>query len=289
MSEIRGPEHLGWRISALLDGELTTVEEDLALEHLGSCEQCQEELAEITAARELVRSLGDAEPPDDYDATQLVGGRSGHLGIVGLVTLAAAWVIILAVGLGLSLPDVTPSVDEFADQHRTVSSIADESERLPDAADGFEQFTAGELDELSSPFAAPPSLDPALDRLAAYGSDDIVQLFYSDGSVAVSIFEQEGTLDWDALPDGGAETRVGDDRAWVLTDGDPPQTVLVVPKGSVIYTLVSTLPTEDLVALADELPPGEEYSLSQRARRNFAEIARRLGLGTTTAGAEPRD
>jgi Putative zinc-finger len=283
-------EHLGWRISALIDGELTTVEEEVALDHLASCERCQEEMAEITAARTLVRQLGEVEPPDDYLERALFGGRSrssARLGLVGLVTLAAAWVAILAIGFSVSLPDVQPAVDELADQHETVTQLARDSDRLPARTDHYEQFTSAEVAGLGAPYAAPDSLDSALSRIGAYGKGPVVQLFYSDGSDAISLFEEEGTLDWSALPAGGEEVDVGDGRGWIgATTTDPPQNVLVVPKGAVVYTLVSQLPKDDLIAVAAELPEPDAFSLSERARRNFDELVRRFGLGTTAAEAE---
>ena len=37
---------------------------------------------------------------------------------------------------------------------------------------------------------------------------DGVLLFYSDGLFTASVFEQQGDLDWSALPDGGTDSRL---------------------------------------------------------------------------------
>jgi hypothetical protein len=286
-------EHLGWRISALLDDELNAVDEDLALDHLAQCEHCQTELAEITAARDLVRSLGEVEPPHGYLDRMMDSRRyNPRLGLVGLVTLAAAWVLILAVGVGITLPDVTPPVDEFADQHDTLDELAAEPDRLPPRTDGFQRVTSDELAALDERYEAPESLDSVYNRVGVYDDGEVVQVLYTDGNVGVSLFEQEGSLDWAALPGGGEEVQVNGTRAWTRTtpgvDGAPDETVLVVPKGAVVYTLVSEAPREDLIALAEGLPEAEPFSLSERAGRNFRELARRFGLGTST-GAEIPD
>jgi hypothetical protein len=286
-------EHLGWRISALLDDELNAVEEDLALDHLAACEHCQSELAEITAARDLVRSLGEVEPPQGY-LDRLIDSRrfSPRLGLVGLVTLAAAWVLILAIGVGITLPDVSPPVDQFAVQHDTLEDLVAEPDRLPTRTDGFERVTSEQLAARHERYQAPESLDSVYDRVGVYDDGEVVQVLYSDGAVGVSLFEQQGSLDWAALPDGGEEVDVDGTRAWTRTtpgtDGGPAETVLVVPKGAVVYTLVSEGSREELIALAESLPDTEPFSLSERAGRNFRELARRFGLGTST-GAELPD
>ena len=44
-------------------------------------------------------------------------------------------------------------------------------------------------------------------RRPAHAHPDGVLLFYSDGLFTASVFEQQGELDWSALPDGGRDTR----------------------------------------------------------------------------------
>ena len=67
-------------------------------------------------------------------------------------------------------------------------------------------------------------------------SDDLAQLYYSDGVLSVSVFEQPGHLDWDTLPDGGvgAEVNGRAARRYALPVGE----AWVFERGGVVYTCV---------------------------------------------------
>jgi anti-sigma factor RsiW len=56
--------HLGYRLSALVDGELSADERDRAHAHLAGCEQCRAEANELRALKKQLRGLGDVPPPD---------------------------------------------------------------------------------------------------------------------------------------------------------------------------------------------------------------------------------
>jgi anti-sigma factor RsiW len=62
--------HLGDRVSALIDGELTGAELDRANAHLASCERCRSEAASLRDLKRELRALGDAPagPPLDTEA-----------------------------------------------------------------------------------------------------------------------------------------------------------------------------------------------------------------------------
>ena len=49
--------HLGSRLSALVDGELSGAERDRAYAHLAGCEQCRVEAAQLRALKQKLRSL----------------------------------------------------------------------------------------------------------------------------------------------------------------------------------------------------------------------------------------
>jgi len=51
------------KLSAYMDGDISSEERMLIDEHLKSCQQCNETLAELTKTTEYVRNLGDIEPP----------------------------------------------------------------------------------------------------------------------------------------------------------------------------------------------------------------------------------
>ncbi|WP_264031916.1 zf-HC2 domain-containing protein [Cellulosimicrobium sp. SH8] len=63
--------HLGSRLSALVDGQLTPAEAERALEHVACCPRCAAELAAARAARRALSSAGPVEPAPDLAARLL--------------------------------------------------------------------------------------------------------------------------------------------------------------------------------------------------------------------------
>jgi anti-sigma factor RsiW len=64
--------HLGYRLSALVDGELSADERDRAHAHLASCAACRAEANELRALKKRMRGLGDVAPGDALTA-RLIG------------------------------------------------------------------------------------------------------------------------------------------------------------------------------------------------------------------------
>jgi anti-sigma factor RsiW len=60
--------HLGDRLSALVDGELSGAELDRAHAHLAGCEQCRTEAAELRQLKQKLRELMTHEPVDGAPA-----------------------------------------------------------------------------------------------------------------------------------------------------------------------------------------------------------------------------
>jgi anti-sigma factor RsiW len=60
--------HLGNRISALVDGELSAEESDRVHAHLARCATCRAEARELRALKQRLRRLGDATPDDALTA-----------------------------------------------------------------------------------------------------------------------------------------------------------------------------------------------------------------------------
>lgn len=56
--------HLGERLTALVDGELSHDERDKALVHLAACEQCRSEADALRVLKRRLRAMGDALPSD---------------------------------------------------------------------------------------------------------------------------------------------------------------------------------------------------------------------------------
>ncbi len=104
--------HPGDALSAYLDGELSRDEERSVVLHLGDCDACRAELAELDQARSAVRSLPVLEPPVALDVPALQPGRFRRAAR-GMRAAAAAVILVAvagAVGLARGAPEA-PSVD----------------------------------------------------------------------------------------------------------------------------------------------------------------------------------
>lgn len=71
---------------------------------------------------------------------------------------------------------------------------------------------------------------------------DGVLLFYSDGVFTASVFEQQGELDWGALPSGGTDTQLADTRT--RTYHEASGDVAVWERNGLVYTCVTDAPSD---------------------------------------------
>ena len=130
--------HLGTRVSALLDGQLSTADEERAWDHVHSCHQCRDaveregwvktRLATMqlvgTAAPShlkgslLVRGLVDWPDLPDHPALADAGARRRHLGMTGIGSGAVGAAVMGVLALGASPANapgvvVRPGSDSF--------------------------------------------------------------------------------------------------------------------------------------------------------------------------------
>src|SRR5882757_1605485 len=137
--------HLGQRISALIDGELSDTERDRVLTHIAGCDACRREAVALRALKQRMHSLGEAMvdaaltgrlmamamPPDGrpWRARQPWRTRGGF---PAARILTAGILASTVAGLGAAAffaggeqqvpgPKVTPAVDTFLVQHANVT------------------------------------------------------------------------------------------------------------------------------------------------------------------------
>ncbi|MEX2255149.1 MAG: sigma-E factor regulatory protein RseB domain-containing protein [Acidimicrobiia bacterium] len=102
-------------------------------------------------------------------------------------------------------------------------------------------------DGVGDGFVAPERLDDGF-RLLGHSEhpDGAVQLFYSDGLFSLSLFQQQGLVDWGSLPDGGRPVTVDSDKArWYSTDAG---SVVVWGRDGLVLTGVSDAPPDTVRA-----------------------------------------
>ena len=101
---------------------------------------------------------------------------------------------------------------------------------------GVRTQTAEKLTSVPDGYRAPGS--PAgFELVTRSRHPDGVLLFYSDGVFTASVFEQQGDLDWGALPKGGTDTRT---RTYDEASGD----VAVWERNGLVYTCVTDAPSD---------------------------------------------
>jgi|GEM_PF-450702 len=137
--------HLGQRISALIDGELSDTERDRVLTHIAGCDECRQEAVALRALKHRMHSLGEAMvdaaltgrlmamamPPDGRPWTARPPWRPR--GAFPAARMLTAGILASTVaGLGAAAffaggepqapgPKVTPAVDTFLVQHAIVT------------------------------------------------------------------------------------------------------------------------------------------------------------------------
>jgi len=134
--------HLGERLSALIDGELSDTQRERVLAHLAGCEDCRREAAALRLLKRRMHTLGEAAAGDALTWRLLALRPAGSHGPPGrrarppgarrrrrhAWSLAAAGVATAGLGLTGAVflaggdrppagPKVVPAVDVFMVQH----------------------------------------------------------------------------------------------------------------------------------------------------------------------------
>ena len=132
--------HLGHRLSALIDGELSHEQRDRVLAHLARCEPCRAEAAALRMLKQRMHALGEATADTALtDRLVAMGARHPLPGSTGLSrrrwpvrSIAAAFLAVAGLGVPVAAfmagggqqepgPGVTPAVDMFMTQHEISS------------------------------------------------------------------------------------------------------------------------------------------------------------------------
>lgn len=124
----------------------------------------------------------------------------------------------------------------------------------------------------------PEELPGGYDMLASYAvaatESQPLQSVYSDGLYVVSVFQQPGRPDWDALPDGLERVPELDWPAFEWP-GATPRRILWEAQGRT-WTLVGDAPPTEMMAIAGTLPQPEEPGVWRRLRRGWSRMWRAM-------------
>lgn len=107
--------------------------------------------------------------------------------------------------------------------------------------------------DVPDPYRAPHEPGGGYVLVATARGQGKVQLSYSDGLFTISVHEQRGTLDWDALPAGGTSLQIAGHQArrWV----EPGDDVIVWESDGVVYTCVTDAPADVIDTMIAGLSP----------------------------------
>lgn len=104
-----------------------------------------------------------------------------------------------------------------------------------------------------------PAHTAGYDLLGSYRHDDgTVQLFYSDGLFNLSVFEQTGEVDWNALPEGTDRDLDGTKTRSYAT---PTSTVVVWGDAGFAITCVGDAPPDEIDAIVRNLRTADDDSI----------------------------
>lgn len=263
--------HFGDRLSALLDGELAVAEARAVRAHLAECPPCAAELEAVDAARSVLRGLPPVEPPAGFldglaprPAPVVPLRRRGAA--ASAVASVAASILVVALGAGGLRSPLAPSVSSAVDDHAsTVAALADAGLGVrPTSADAPPTTAVPRtLEGLAAPYRAPLELDGGYRLVRAFAHREGLHLLYQRGRFALSVFEAEGEVEWDALPGG----RRLDHDGLSLWQQEGAGRVVVLEHDGLAATVVGDEGGEAVLEAARSLPGPRSLSLLQRVQR----------------------
>jgi hypothetical protein len=259
------------RLSALLDGELSPAERSEVEAYVGRNPEAQQELAALERVRTMVRSLPAVDPPFGFYERMLSPrtSRRRHRwpSAVAAVGVAAA-TIVLIVGITPAADLVVPPVAAYADRHLDMVTDSTDS-----SSSAFTPVAPDQLDEMG----VPARLASGYERRSGYaGSGDVTHIVYVKGTIIISVYEQPGLVEWDALPPGGVSVQVGAEPMW--DRAGPAEEIMVAAHGATIFTLVSVGGHDAMVEVFEAMPAPAGLSMSGRMSQMCRSVVKQFSF-----------
>jgi sigma-E factor negative regulatory protein RseB len=119
--------------------------------------------------------------------------------------------------------------------------------------------------ELDRPFHDPAHAGDGFRLIGRWSHRaDLAQLYYSDGVLSVSVFEQPGHLQWKSLPPGGVAAEVSGHtaRRYVLPAGE----AWVFERDGMVYTCVGDASPSELASIASDVSRSDQSRIERLAQ-----------------------
>jgi hypothetical protein len=211
--------------------------------------------------RRLLRGLPEVDPPEGFfdDLIRRKRNRARAVVVLGFVAAAVGGAIVVAQATGIT-GDVTPSIGDLTDRHDSMMTIGTAAAR--------------EDRDVPAPFQVPDHLGPMAAGMAVQHPDDVVQVVYGQDGHYISVFEQAGDLEADAMDAGLRRLDVPGVAAWQTDDGS-----VVVRRNDVVYVLVGDIDTDMLRDVVEDLPDARPLGLLRRIGDAMDDLVTAFGFG----------
>ena len=213
--------------------------------------------------RRLLQGLPEVDPPEGFfdHLIRRKRRRARTVVVVGLVAAGVVGAIVVAQATGIT-GEVEPTTSELVDLHQALMAQDDEPE-------------GDARTEVGPPYQVPEHLGPFSPGMAIRHPDDLVQVVYGSEGDYLSVFEQAGDLDEDALGGTYHRMRIQGVRVWESEDGE----TLVVRRSGVVYVLVGDIDADEVPELIEDLPDARPMGTWERARDAMDDLVDTFGFG----------
>lgn len=253
-------------ISALLDGELDPARAAQVEGWIATDPEARAEYESLSAVRQALRGLPPVDPPIDLNTVVSVTAPTAagparvrrHRRRRRYVAVAAGAVVVAFVVLAGFVPaadTVVPPLNAFAARHEAM--VADEPMPTDDGFTPVDMHDAQAMGGMVVPEAVGP-----MPAQSAYMSGDAVHATYAAQGLGLSLFEQQGVVDWSAMPEGGEMTDVDGAKAWHgEMDG---MEVVVLERNDTVVTAIFQGHSDEMMTAIAEMPPPPAPSMWDR-------------------------
>lgn len=254
--------HLGADVAAYVDGQLSDPAMRDASVHLESCDTCDRAVRQQRLLKSRMSTVATPGPPAallaslagmalEPPARESWWARLGRaVPLRAGVVLVSASMAVIATAYVIGGPrerigdEVAPAYDRYAAEFYGPTTTVNAANVITDA--GMVQLD-------SSGWPCHATLAGDLHRVSAeLTGDDVVSLSYAGGGSTLNLYEQNGTLDPDAL-DGFESERLGGSQVWVR-EGVP--TVVTWDADGTVFTIVSDAGRDRIARAVADLPSG---------------------------------